>query len=48
MENVKFVKLVCRECDNIEELPLKIVIGGAVISCSSCSALIVETKGSWD
>lgn len=44
MENAKFVKLVCRECDNIEEVPLNIVVGGAVINCPSCDALIVETK----
>lgn len=46
MEDEKFVKLVCRGCDNIEEVPLKIVIYGAVISCTSCGAFIVETKGS--
>ena len=53
MENVKFpcrecdsidVKLICRECGKIEELPLKIVVSGAVISCSECGSLIVETK----
>ena len=38
------VKLVCRECGKIEELPLKIVVSGAVISCSDCGSLIVETK----
>lgn len=43
MENVN-VKLVCRQCDNIEEVPLNIVLGGAVISCQSCGAFIVETK----
>lgn len=42
----EFVKLVCQSCDNIEEVPLNIVIGGAEISCSSCGALIVETKTS--
>ena len=37
-------KFVCRECGKIEELPLKIVVSGAVISCSECGSLIVETK----
>lgn len=46
MEDEKFVKLVCRGCDNVEEVPLKIVVYGAVISCSSCGGLIVESKGS--
>ena len=55
MENAKFpcgecgeidVRLVCRECDKIEELPLKIMVSGAVISCSECGSLIVETKSS--
>lgn len=48
MEDEKFVKLVCRECKHIEELPLKIVVYGAVISCSECGGLIVESKGSQD
>lgn len=42
----EFVKLVCQSCDNIEEVPLGIVIGGAEISCSSCGELIVETNAS--
>ena len=37
-------RLSCRECDKIEELPLKIMVSGAVISCSECGSLIVETK----
>lgn len=40
------VKLVCQNCDNIEDVPLGIVTGGATISCSSCGSLIVETKTS--
>lgn len=45
MENGKeYVKLVCRGCDNIEDVPLQIVVGGAEISCSSCGSFIVETK----
>lgn len=46
MDEEKFIKLVCRECGYIEELPLKIVVYGAVISCSECGSLIVESKGS--
>ena len=42
----EFVKLLCQSCDNVEEIPLKILIGDAEISCSSCGALIVETKAS--
>ena len=42
---MEFLKLVCRDCGNIEEVPIKIVHAEAVISCSSCGALIVETKG---
>lgn len=46
MEDTKFAKLVCRECGNVEELPLQIVTGDATISCSSCGKLIVETRTS--
>ncbi len=46
MEDDKFVRLVCRECGNVEELPLKIMTGDCVISCSSCGKLIVETNAS--
>lgn len=46
MDEQKFVKLVCRDCEHIEEVPLKIVAYGAVISCSECGGLIVESKGS--
>lgn len=45
MDEGKFIKLVCRDCNHIEELPLKIVTSGAVISCSECGGLIVESKG---
>lgn len=38
------VKLVCNECDSIEELPLKIILSGAVINCSECGNTIVETE----
>ena len=43
---MEHVKLICRDCDWVEEVPLGIVTGGATISCSSCGALIVETKTS--
>lgn len=43
---MEYVKFVCQNCDNIEEVPLGIVTGGAEISCSSCGSLIVETKTS--
>lgn len=39
------VKLVCRECENIEEISLNMLFGGVVISYSSCGELIVETNG---
>ena len=39
------IKLVCSECGNVEELRLSILTSGAVISCSECGKLVVETRG---
>ena len=43
---MEFLKLICQNCGNIEEVPLGIVTGGAEISCESRGSLIVETKTS--